>query len=314
MGARVKSEADVEEIVDSLQVQALEERKRRSLAVIPPIVLTAKERKLAYFPNDQTLVRDMEAEWKSRQYNNVWMQNEKEVFKDKCLSLGKNFAAIKTYLPRKSVGECVEYYYLSKKQENYKTLWRKARLRVRGKNNPQKANNNHLNVPVIDIMTTRVQTRLQRVQQQSASAQEQQQSAGASTVPTTATTTVPSPTTSTVRNTSPAPSVISTATTTTTTTTSSSTAAAATVTTSSGSSSEQQQQQQESDGGGKGGDTTEEGKSCTVDGDGVENVVGEKGSGDVKMDGVIEGNGGDGETQGVGVGGGAKDAEADCAR
>lgn len=191
MGARIKSEADLEEIMDNLQEQALEDKKMRSYAVIPPILFDVKERKVTY-QNNNGFIEDMEAEYKSRQYLNVWTPSEKEIFKEKYLQHPKNFGVISSYLDRKSVADCVQYYYLSKKTENYKQLLRKSRLRARSsRNNPQKVNSS-TNTSVIDIMTTRVQTRLQREQQQK-TVQQIQESGGASTTTTTATTTVPSP-------------------------------------------------------------------------------------------------------------------------
>lgn len=195
--------------MDNLQEQALEDKKMRSYAVIPPILLDTKERKVTY-QNNNGFIEDMEAEYKSRQYLNMWTPSEKEIFKEKYLQHPKNFGVIASYLDRKSVADCVQYYYLSKKTENYKQLLRKSRLRARSsRNNPQKVNSS-TNTSVIDIMTTRVQTRLQREQQQKTVQQQSQDGAGASTTTTTSTTTVPSPTsTSTTTATSSMPAAAS---------------------------------------------------------------------------------------------------------
>ena len=61
------------------------------------------------------------------------------VSREKYLQHPKNFAVISQYLDRKSVSDCVQYYYLSKKTENYKQLLRKSRTRGTRKrpgNNP----------------------------------------------------------------------------------------------------------------------------------------------------------------------------------
>jgi hypothetical protein len=61
------------------------------------------------------------------------------VFSEKYLQHPKNFGVISQYLDRKSVSDCVQYYYLSKKTENYKQLLRKSRTRGTRKrpgNNP----------------------------------------------------------------------------------------------------------------------------------------------------------------------------------
>lgn len=164
VGARIKSEADLEEIMDNLQEQALEDKKMRSYAVIPPILFDAKERKVTYRNNNGHIV-NMSDEYKSRQFLNVWTPSEKELFKEKYLQHPKNFGVIASYLDRKSVADCVQYYYLSKKTENYKQLLRKSRQRTRSsRNNTQKVNSS-ANTSVVDILTTGVTTRLQREQQ-----------------------------------------------------------------------------------------------------------------------------------------------------
>lgn len=176
VGARIKSEADLEEIMDGLQEQEMEDKKMRSYAVIPPILLDAKQRKLRYVNNNGHIL-DMETEYKERQLLNVWTPSENEVFKEKYLQHPKNFGVIASYLERKSVQDCVQHYYLTKKTENYKQLLRKSRQRTRSsRNNPQKVNNT-ANNSVVDILTTGVTTRLQREQQQKTVQTVQQQQA-----------------------------------------------------------------------------------------------------------------------------------------
>ncbi|XP_063926302.1 nuclear receptor corepressor 1 isoform X4 [Zophobas morio] len=214
VGARVKSEADMEEIMDNLQEQALEDKKMRSYAVIPPILLDSKERKVTY-QNDNGFIEDMEMVYKSRQFLNIWTPSEKEIFKEKYLQHPKNFGVIASFIERKSVSDCVQYYYLSKKTENYKQLLRKSRQRTRSsRNNTQKVNSS-ANTSVVDILTTGVTTRLQREQQQQRTVVQQSREAPGETsasttaaptsVPTSTatTTTAPSTASSTPPSTSP---------------------------------------------------------------------------------------------------------------
>ncbi|XP_059608469.1 uncharacterized protein LOC132256217 isoform X2 [Phlebotomus argentipes] len=164
VGSRIKSEADLEEIMDGLQEQAMEDKKMRSYAVIPPLMLDAHQKKY-FFINENGAMADMEADFKDRQHLNLWTTGEKEMFKEKFLQHPKNFGAIAASLDRKTAQDCVRYYYLSKKTDNYKQLLRKARQRTRSSKNPQKSTINQSQC-IIDALTTGVTTRLQREQQQ----------------------------------------------------------------------------------------------------------------------------------------------------
>uniref|UniRef100_A0A182JTJ2 SANT domain-containing protein n=1 Tax=Anopheles christyi TaxID=43041 RepID=A0A182JTJ2_9DIPT len=164
VGSRIKSEADLEEIMDGLQEQAMEDKKMRSYAVIPPLMLDSRQRRLV-FNNENGALIDMEMEFKERLSLNVWTSGEKEIFREKFLQHSKNFGTIAASLDRKSAQDCVRYYYLSKKTENYKQLLRKSRQRTRSSRNPQKSNQQQTQ-SIVDAMTTGVTTRLQREQQQ----------------------------------------------------------------------------------------------------------------------------------------------------
>lgn len=95
---------------------------------------------------------------KERKNLNVWTAGEKEVFKEKFLQHPKNFGAISASLDRKSAQDCVRYYYLSKKTENFKQLLRKSRQRTRSSRNPQKSNQSQSQC-IVDALTTGVTTR-----------------------------------------------------------------------------------------------------------------------------------------------------------
>merc|ERR1719266_1781701 len=59
----------------------------------------------------------------------MWTGPEKDIFQEKYLQHPKNFGLIAQYLERKTVADCVQYYYLSKKTENYKQLLRRSKTR-----------------------------------------------------------------------------------------------------------------------------------------------------------------------------------------
>jgi hypothetical protein len=110
----------------------------RSYAVIPPLLLDAKQRRIA-FQNRNGLLQpeELEALHSERKLINVWSSVEHELFKEKYLQHPKNYGVIAQSLEHKSVPDCVHHYYLTKKAENYKQLLRKSRQRTRSsRNNP----------------------------------------------------------------------------------------------------------------------------------------------------------------------------------
>ncbi|BES90852.1 SANT [Nesidiocoris tenuis] len=168
VGARVKSEADLEEIMDGLQEQEMEDKKMRSYAVVPPLLLDARQRSVFYI-NNNGRIDDFPGEYKERHLLNVWTQAEKDVFKEKFLQHPKNFGVIASYLEKKSVSDCVQHYYLSKKTENYKRLLRKSRVRSRSGRGPQaKVSAGAVPTSNSDLLSTAtgVTTRFQREQLQ----------------------------------------------------------------------------------------------------------------------------------------------------
>lgn len=123
---RIRSDAELEEIMDGLQHQELEDKKMRSYVVIPPIMYTEKEFKNHIrFDNRNGYLQDPMALYKEIRNVNIWTEGEKEIFREKYLMNPKKFGIIAQYLERKSIADCIHYYYLSKKHENYKQLLRK---------------------------------------------------------------------------------------------------------------------------------------------------------------------------------------------
>jgi len=116
----------------------MEDKKMRSYAVIPPLLLDAKQRRIG-FQNRNGLLQpeELEALHSERKLINVWSSVEHELFKEKYLQHPKNYGVIAQSLEHKSVPDCVHHYYLTKKAENYKQLLRKSRQRTRSsRNNP----------------------------------------------------------------------------------------------------------------------------------------------------------------------------------
>ncbi|XP_040579178.1 uncharacterized protein Smr isoform X2 [Lepeophtheirus salmonis] len=122
----VRSEADIENVIERLQEQELENKKMHSYAVIPPLLLPQEERRRKFI-NNNGLILDPLKEYEDRKYLNIWTEEEKQTFKERFLQHPKNFGVIAQSLERKNVSDAVQYYYLSKKTESYKQIIRKNR-------------------------------------------------------------------------------------------------------------------------------------------------------------------------------------------
>ncbi|XP_053702775.1 nuclear receptor corepressor 1 isoform X3 [Synchiropus splendidus] len=128
-----RSEHEISEIIDGLSEQENNEKQMRQLSVIPPMMYDSEQRRVKFI-NMNGLMDDPMKVYKSRQFMNVWTEHEKEIFKEKFVQHPKNFGLISSYLERKCVADCVLYYYLTKKNHNYKTLVRRNYGRRRGRN------------------------------------------------------------------------------------------------------------------------------------------------------------------------------------
>ncbi|XP_040843066.1 nuclear receptor corepressor 2 [Ochotona curzoniae] len=126
-----RSEHEVSEIIDGLSEQENLEKQMRQLAVIPPMLYDADQQRIKFI-NMNGLMDDPMKVYKDRQVTNMWSEQEKDTFREKFMQHPKNFGLIASFLERKTVAECVLYYYLTKKSENYKSLVRRS-YRRRGK-------------------------------------------------------------------------------------------------------------------------------------------------------------------------------------
>uniref|UniRef100_H3C237 Nuclear receptor corepressor 1 n=1 Tax=Tetraodon nigroviridis TaxID=99883 RepID=H3C237_TETNG len=128
-----RSEHEISEIIDGLSEQENNEKQMRQLSVIPPMMYDSEQRRVKFI-NMNGLMDDPMKVYKARQFMNVWTEHEKEIFKEKFVQHPKNFGLIASYLERKCVADCVLYYYLTKKNNNYKTLVRRNYGKRRGRN------------------------------------------------------------------------------------------------------------------------------------------------------------------------------------
>lgn len=119
----VRSEAEFDELMETLQ--AAERKKLRyeqEAATLPDQIVVGRERRARFFDNRNGLIEDAKEHERQRKLINPWTPREKAVFEKKYLKHPKNFRKIATYLPNKSVNECVHYFYASKMTVNYKAM------------------------------------------------------------------------------------------------------------------------------------------------------------------------------------------------
>uniref|UniRef100_A0A671YE40 Nuclear receptor corepressor 1 n=1 Tax=Sparus aurata TaxID=8175 RepID=A0A671YE40_SPAAU len=112
-----RSEHEISEIIDGLSEQENNEKQMRQLSVIPPMMYDSEQRRVKFI-NMNGLMDDPMKVYKARQFMNV-----------QC-----HIFIITRYFLFQCVADCVLYYYLTKKNHNYKTLVRRNYGRRRGRN------------------------------------------------------------------------------------------------------------------------------------------------------------------------------------
>uniref|UniRef100_A0A3Q2Q4D6 Nuclear receptor corepressor 2 n=1 Tax=Fundulus heteroclitus TaxID=8078 RepID=A0A3Q2Q4D6_FUNHE len=125
-----RSEHEVSEIIDGISEHENTEKQMRQLAVIPPMLFDAEQQRIKFI-NMNGLMDDPMKVYKDRQVMNMWSEQERDTFREKFIQHPKNFGLIASFLERKTVAECVLFYYLTKKNENYKNIVRRNRRRGR---------------------------------------------------------------------------------------------------------------------------------------------------------------------------------------
>uniref|UniRef100_A0A0R3RWX1 SANT domain-containing protein n=1 Tax=Elaeophora elaphi TaxID=1147741 RepID=A0A0R3RWX1_9BILA len=106
-----------------------EYKRRRAAAALPPMMMNSRMRSATFYVDLNGVVLDALGDHNSHieYFLEKWTDDEKQTFKEQIVTYGKNFAAIAEFLDRKSVKDCVLYYYLTKKRQNYKALMGKKR-------------------------------------------------------------------------------------------------------------------------------------------------------------------------------------------
>ncbi|KAJ2563584.1 DNA-binding protein snt1 [Coemansia sp. RSA 1813] len=148
----VHSEAELQAIIERLQhddARNPDIRSQRTAAIIPNMAIDPKERERLRFNNNSHLIADPVAfyhvqlpepgtnEHRRIAYanngdsNHYWTQSEVSTFVAAYLTHPKQFGKIASYIPYKTMNDCVLFYYRNKKQLRLKELETKSNKRVR---------------------------------------------------------------------------------------------------------------------------------------------------------------------------------------
>ncbi|KAJ1796179.1 DNA-binding protein snt1, partial [Coemansia sp. RSA 2399] len=148
----VHSEAELQAIIERLQhddARNPDIRSQRTAATIPNMVTDPKERERLRFNNNCHLVADPVSFYHARlpepetnEYRRIayanngdtdhyWTQNEVSAFVAAYLTHPKQFGKIASYIPHKTMNDCVLFYYRNKKSLHLKDLEAKSNKRVR---------------------------------------------------------------------------------------------------------------------------------------------------------------------------------------
>ncbi|XP_055355885.1 nuclear receptor corepressor 2-like isoform X2 [Paramacrobiotus metropolitanus] len=119
-----RAKGDPEPDLSNLDENDMEKYYRN--AVLVPMLLDAKDRSRHFYDRNR-LVENPARDYKESVSNCFWTQEEKDIFKDKYLQRPKDFGYISSFLKRKSTQDCIQYYYLTKRKENYKQMVKKQK-------------------------------------------------------------------------------------------------------------------------------------------------------------------------------------------
>ncbi|CAA0825307.1 Duplicated homeodomain-like superfamily protein [Striga hermonthica] len=109
-----------EEVIEFITrlLRELQMKPCRSTLKMPAMILD-KGIKMSRFVSNNAIVEDPCAAERERSMINPWTPEETEIFIDKLSIFGKDFSKIASFLERKTVADCVEFYYKNHKSESF---------------------------------------------------------------------------------------------------------------------------------------------------------------------------------------------------
>jgi nuclear receptor co-repressor 1 len=137
------------------EIREEEDEKMRKSSVIPPIMYDSWQRKHQYFNENGLIKRDAALFYKEYTKMPFWSNEERQIFVEKFTQSPKNFGYISSFLENKTTEQCVQFYYMTKKTENYKNL-----LRKQTQANKRKAKQNTTTTTTTVTSSTTIETTL----------------------------------------------------------------------------------------------------------------------------------------------------------
>ncbi|KAE9413097.1 hypothetical protein Angca_007865 [Angiostrongylus cantonensis] len=117
---------------DRISLRVDEEHKMRNAAAIPPLLVDESTIRPQLFDNKHGIIKNAADENKKwiESFLASWSDDEKKLFKERLSAVGKNYANIAMFLENKTVKDCVLFYYLCKKRENFKAVIPKRKRKL----------------------------------------------------------------------------------------------------------------------------------------------------------------------------------------
>lgn len=103
-------------------------RTYRNELKMPSLILDNRERMSSRFISENGLVEDPIGIEKEKSVVNAWSTEEKEIFLNKYSLFGKNFKKISSFLQRRSIADCVEFYYKNHKSDLFQKIKKKSKF------------------------------------------------------------------------------------------------------------------------------------------------------------------------------------------
>ncbi|KAJ3000829.1 nuclear receptor co-repressor 1 [Globomyces sp. JEL0801] len=137
----VRSDAEYQQTIAMLGVVPEDENQKiqdRCAKEVVMITDPIKRKELFVNTNNRIIDPEMDLAIFNQSTINSWYDHERSIFKSKLSQFGKDFGKISSFVERKTVKDCVAFYYHNLHQLRFKSLLRRNRLPGRGRRRKEK--------------------------------------------------------------------------------------------------------------------------------------------------------------------------------